>query len=110
MEQNIYKKRIMRRVYAVYILRKIFNQFTAKGAVFTLALFGFASLVHVAAVFDNMPSLLDTTSFFNFSYAAFVNTEFAVQALILALGVVALWLIKDAVGKLPKVNISFSQA
>lgn len=101
MEQKDIKKRIMRRIKTIYYLRKILNPFTMKGTVLAFSLAGFASLVHVAAVFENMPSLLNTTSFLSFSYNAFLNTEFAVQALILALFVTTVWLMRDVVLKIP---------
>lgn len=110
MEQQNTKKIIMRRVKTVYYLRKVFNWFTLKGVLAVFALMSFGSLVHVAAVFDNMPSVFNAERFFSFSYHAFMNTEIAVQAVILALIFVSVLLARDVVGKIFSSSFTFSHA
>ena len=96
----------MRRVIAVYYLRKVLNRFVLKVGILVLGALGFGSLVHVAAVFDNMPSITDVHGLSYFSYYAFMNTDIAVQGLILALGAVTLWLLRDIIREfVPKTRI-----
>ncbi len=94
MKESI-KHRTMRRVVAVYYLRKIINTVTLRVGIFTLMTLAFGSLVHVAAVFNNMPQLTDIGALVHFGTTAFFSTGIAVQAVILTLGVTALWLARD---------------
>ena len=74
-----------------------------------MAVLAFGSLVHVAAVFGNMPALTDIVSLSYFSYYAFMNTDIAVQAIILILGAVTLWLMRDIfIRFVPKPHLQYS--
>ena len=89
------QKRTMRRVIAVYYLKKVINMVTLKIGILTLTALAFGSLVHVAAVFNNMPQLTDVGALLQFSLAAFFNTGVVVQGIVLALGATTLWLMRD---------------
>lgn len=91
------KKRAMRRVMAVYYLRKVLNRFVLKSGVLVLGALSFGSLVHVAKVFENMPALTDVTGMLRFGLEAFINTEIAVQSVLVLFGVITLWLMRDVV-------------
>jgi len=105
------KIRTMRRVVAVYYLRKVLNLVTVKFVILALGAFAFGALVHVAAVFENMPALSNVGGFSTFSYYAFLHTEIAVQATIIALAVVTLWLIRDILkGIVPSAQIGLRHA
>lgn len=81
----------------VYYLRRVANPFMLKSSILLLGLFIFGTLVHTANVITNMPAFSDVVGLSRFSYYAFVNTEFMVQATIVSLLFVAAWLIKDVV-------------
>lgn len=101
----------MRRVVTVYYLRKVLNRFVLKVGILVLGALSFGSLVHVAAVFDNMPGLTDIYGLSYFSYYAFIHTEFLVQAIIVLAGVVTLWLLRDIIREfIPKTHIQYSHA
>lgn len=89
------RTRTMRRVITVYYLRKVLNRFVLKVGILVLGALSFGSLVHVAAVFNNMPHMTDLYSLSYFSYYAFMNTDIIVQAIIVTAGAVTLWLARD---------------
>lgn len=110
MKESI-KVRTMRRVVAVYYLRRVLNRFVLKSVIIVFVTLGFGSLVHVAAVFNNMPAFTNIGSFSLFSYYAFMNTEIAVQAVIVMLGIVTLWLARDIFKQfIPKLHLQYSHS
>jgi hypothetical protein len=94
MKESI-KRRAMRRVMTVYYLKKVFNMVTLRMGILVLMTLAFGSLVHVAAVFSNMPQLTDLGALIQFGFSAFFNTGIAVQCVVLSLGVLTLWLARD---------------
>ena len=111
MKQNVretIKARVMRRVVAVYYLRKILNWTTLKLGILGMLTLAFGSLVHVAAVFDNMPAVTDINGLYHFGSQAFIHTDVMVQGAILGLGILTLWLMKDALKAIhiPTVKLS----
>jgi len=89
------KKKIMRRIYFMFFLQKVFNSFAVK--VYALISFvGFmivqVSLVNVIA---NMPNMANINALYRFFVSAFLNTEFIVQALTLGALTATLLLLKD---------------
>ena len=97
MEANILKKKIMRRVYAMYALRLVINRFVLKCAALIFLGVGVVSVISVTDVLANMPHLLDTMALFYFSKYAFMNAELSVQAFLLGMTVFMMWLGKDLV-------------
>jgi len=91
------KKKIMRRVYFTYFLRKVFNPFAIK--IYTIVSFaGFiASQVSLVNVVANMPSMTNIDALYRFSTSAFLNTEFVVQLLSVGALVTIFLLLKDIV-------------
>jgi len=90
-------KRIMRRVYMIYMLRTLINPITLKSFVLFGAAFAMASLISVTNVLENMPSIADISVFFSFTFSAFTGTEVLVQLLVVAVAAVGLWLVRDFV-------------
>jgi hypothetical protein len=109
MQESI-KKRTMRRVVAVFYLRKVLNRFVLKVGILTLGALSFGSLVHVAAVFENMPSISNIGSFSLFSYYAFMNTDIFVQSVIVMAGLVTLWIMRDVLKLIHIPNVKLSHA
>ena len=91
------KKRIMRRIYFMFFLRKMTSSF----AIETYALVSFIgfllSLVSFKNVFANMPSVTNVPALYNFYTSAFLNTEFVVQVLFAAAAGVLFLLVKDII-------------
>lgn len=91
------KKKIMRRVYLAYFLRKAFNPLTMK-AYLIVSFAGFiASQVSLANVVANMPSVTNISALYLFSTSAFLNTEFAIQLLSVGVLIAIFLLLKDIV-------------
>ena len=100
----------MRRVVTVYYLRKVINRFTLKMGLLALTALAFGSLVHVAAVFNNMPSFTDFGALYNFMSFAFFNTGVMVQVVVVAMGAVTLWLMRDVFKAIQIPIMKFSHA
>jgi len=97
MDKNtiILKQKIMRRVRAIYLLRKIVNPVSLKCAVLLAFTTGVVSVVSTGSIVANMPHTFDIAALFHFSSYAFMNTEILVQAFILGTIGVMLWLARD---------------
>lgn len=80
---------------AVYYLRKVLNPFMLKCAALGVGLSIFGSLVHTANVIANMPAFNDVVGLSRFSYYAFVDTNFTVQTITVALLAVGVWIVRD---------------
>jgi hypothetical protein len=91
--QSPLQKRVMRRVYTVYVWRKIARPRTLKAFVLASVLAGITSLVSLPNVVANMPG--DPLMVLNFFAAAFVGTEMVVQLLSVVMLAVTLWLMRD---------------
>ncbi|MBI3631869.1 MAG: hypothetical protein HY225_00255 [Candidatus Vogelbacteria bacterium] len=94
---NIYlQKRIMRRVYFMWVLRQILSAASIKVMIIFAFLWQIKHIVYVRSVIANMPSITDIVANINFFSAAFAHTHPSVQLSIIASSVVALWLLNDA--------------
>lgn len=87
------QKRVMRRVYAVYLWRQIARPRTVKAFVLASALAGLTSLVSLPHVVANMPG--DPVRVLNFFAAAFVGTDMTVQMLSVVMVAFAAWIMRD---------------
>ena len=75
-------KRIMRRIYAVYVLRRATSARAVKLYALIVSTASVASLVSVSNVLANMPSLLDIRATLAFTFAAFLHTGALVQVFV----------------------------
>jgi hypothetical protein len=91
------KKRIMRRVYAVWFAKRITSPFVIKFVVLILFIFRMGSYVSFSNVVANMPSFAS----YGFFWSAFLNTETALKLLLVGVFLLAVWLLRD-------IKISFS--
>ena len=89
------KTRIMRRVYAIYVLRKMLSPRSLKVAIILASLWQIHTHVAEKFVLANMPRVADIVAVAKFYLAAFLHTQSIVQVSILASGVLVLWLAKD---------------
>mgnify|MGYP001613688259 CR=1 FL=1 len=86
----------MTRVYVIYVLRQITSSRCLKtmtlGATLALGTIWFSS----DQIFVNMFSAVDgLTPFLNFSWSAFLNTEWPVQFIVVLSSGLTLWLVRD---------------
>jgi len=97
MESNLIsiKKNIMLRVRFIHLIKRVAQPLAVKTVLFAAALYFVGRLVFVAKVFENAPAALDLQAFTAFFARAFLNTEFMVQAMLLAAVVFAIWAIRD---------------
>lgn len=100
MTESSIQRNVMRRVRTIHAVRPLTST-TALSTVFLLgALWGIGRQVWVAQVFQNMPSLADVGAVGRFAVAAFLHTEFIVQALTVLAVFAAVWLVRDGVRSL----------
>ena len=85
----------MRRVYAIWVVRKLLSPTVLKAGIIVVFVNQIASRVWVAKVFENAPSTADIVSFLNFFGTALYNTRTAVQLLSVATIFLAVWLLED---------------
>jgi len=90
------QKRIMRRVYAVWVMRALVGGVALK--LYTLLAFAVVSLRYISFgdVARNFMDVYKTSSS-TFIYSAFANTEIMTLALLAGMILVVSWLMKDIV-------------
>jgi hypothetical protein len=91
------KKRIMRRVYALYVLGRVLSRAAFKVYATLALLYGIKIFVHVEAVANNMPDLSNLSGLFDFMTYAAVNTNLAVQFIIFGVAALVVWVLRDAI-------------
>jgi len=107
MAEQILKRRIMRRVYAVWILKRLTSPVFMKLLILVGILRVSLSVVSVPNVLQNSPSLLsDPVASYAFFNAAFWNTDIAVKCLAIAIVATALWLVRDIFTESPVRQLS----
>lgn len=94
MKNSALSRRIMRRIYAVYVLRRVTSPTAFR--VYSLAAFSAAmvSLVSVGNIIANLPTG-SVFALYDFSLYAFMHTELAVQLLVVGIVGFSLWLARD---------------
>jgi hypothetical protein len=98
MEKGLLTNRIMRRVYAVYVLRCVLHPTLCKLYGVLVAVGGVAVFVSFGSVLQNVPS--DISYFYSFFVYAFAHTEFIVQLLVVSAVLFLGWLVFDIVARL----------
>ena len=91
------KKRIMQRVYAVYLMRKATSPVALQTyllSFLTLQLFLFVSMRHVV---ENAPGILNVAAFARFYAQSFLQTEPVVQVLAVGVLSVTSWMARGIV-------------
>lgn len=103
MNQSRIHTNVMRRVHIIHALQPLITTTALSTLAFLFALWGIGKQVWVAQVVQNMPSLADSAAFARFMLAAFANTEFVVQALVVIALAAVLWMVADALRSLRQV-------
>lgn len=101
MDKSKLHKRIMRRVYFVFLLQRVFSPKIMKLGAFSLSVVGLASAVSIGNVIANAP-LSDLGQLVSFTVAAFAGTTAFVQALSLIAGVCLVWYMRDIFKAMPR--------
>jgi hypothetical protein len=76
-------------------MKRTLQPFAIKMVVALAALFAVGRMVFVAKVFENAPSVSQVSDFGAFFVRAFTHTEFAVQAVILAVTIAGILALRD---------------
>ncbi|HBM45880.1 MAG: hypothetical protein UT05_C0006G0020 [Parcubacteria group bacterium GW2011_GWF2_38_76] len=100
------KNKIMRRVYAVWFLKKIFSLALLR-ALITLVLFmEFAREVSISSVINNLPKATDFSANYHYISFAFTHTEASVQIYLLGIMAMVSWIVLQKLVKLvPNIGI-----
>ncbi len=90
------KKRIMRRVYIISVMRRIFRPTVLKSVILVVFIAAGNVLVSVPNVINNMPISPNIGASFSFIMNALARTDILVQMIFLGSAILTVWLIKDA--------------
>ncbi len=97
MNHSQLKKRIMRRVYALYVLGKVLSKAALKVYATLALLYGIKIFVHVEAVANNMPDFNNLSGLYTFMTNAALNTDLAVQFIVFGVVALVAWVMRDAI-------------
>lgn len=89
----------MRRVYAVWVLKKVFSMAVLRALIFIAAIAQFSREVFVAQVFRNMPGTMDIGANSKYLYSAFLHTEHSVQIYLTLIGIAVVWFVAEKMVK-----------
>lgn len=103
MKNNTLQKSIMRRVYAVWFLKKITQPLFVKVYIFALLMWQFMSQVSMANVINNVPA--DFGKSINFFLDALIKTEVMVQGILLLSVVLGVFMVRDVLKREPHLEI-----
>lgn len=87
---------VMRRVYMVYTLRRIFSPRAFKYYALITAGTFFVSVVSFQAIIENMPKTSNMSDYANFYESAFIHTEVGTKIALVAIALAFLLIVRDA--------------
>ena len=85
----------MRRVYAIWFVKKILSPAVLKGGILVSILYQLKEYVSLRHVVGNAPSLADFSASFSFLASAFFHTQAMVQLLSIGLLAFGIWFVRD---------------
>ena len=97
MTNDILKKKIMRRVYMVWLAKRVVNPVSIKFVGLFVAFAWLRQYVSIKHVLYNSPSFTDLNETVSFFSHAFLNTNRLAEFLIVAVALLAVFLVRDAV-------------
>lgn len=100
MENNELEKKIMRRVYHIYVLRRLMSFRALCVYSFIGVCVGLASVISVGAVFSNIPFSAGLGSVGHYMLMALRDTEFLVHMLLGAGVILFVWILWDSMRSL----------
>ncbi|MDP2593645.1 MAG: hypothetical protein Q8P52_03290 [bacterium] len=89
------KRKVMSRIYAIYVWRILSRPLCVKTALFFALYAWIAAAVSVKDVMLNMPSMAELSALISFSLSAFLNAGHFLQTLSVAAVVIGGWLLFD---------------
>ena len=96
---NQLKNKIMRRVYAIWLLKKVFSLAVIRASIFSLLMVEFIREVSVINVIHNLPAKTDIISDLNYLSSAYIGTELTVQICLVVMAVILFWFLTDRIIK-----------
>lgn len=103
---KVFKKRIMRRVYTIWALRRIFSPFSMKLLILLGIVKQSANLIFVRSVLHNAPSPLDPIANLQFFSGAFFHTNLTIKLLLISILALSAWLLRDIVTR-PRLQLAY---
>jgi len=94
MNNSKIQKTVMRRIYAIRLMKLVVAPLAALAALL-VALWGIGREVWVAKVLENMPALSDVPGILTFGTTAFIQTDLIVQTLSVLFIAAILWLASE---------------
>ena len=104
MEKTNLHKRIMRRVYFISTLKRLFNPMLVKLYILAAIMWQGTQFVSVGHVLDNIAEV-SVGSLYQFSTYALTNTEFVVQILMILGSFLLLWALRDLVKRQSHISV-----
>lgn len=89
------RQEVMRRVWTVYVIRRVLNSEVVKGAVFGACCVTAVFLVSVPSVIQNMKNVPGITAELSYLFGAFLNTSVIVEGVVLVAAGVGCLLVWD---------------
>ncbi len=89
------KRQIMRKVYAIRMLRSCIKPTVLKAYALVVASIYLPHFVSFVDVFHNLSGVNGFSSYYSFFYSAVANTEVTALALTIFASIFILWIIKD---------------
>ncbi len=86
---------VMARVQRIYYMRKLIGPTAMKAYSLVVLSLALLSVVSVANIYANMPSIMSPAALFQFMTSALVQTELLVKMLLLGLAVVVVLFVRD---------------
>jgi len=90
-----FKKSIMRRVYVIWIFRRLTTPAMLKLYVFTTFMWQSAYYMSLPQVFANLPAITDVSANYSFAVTAFSRTELMMQVLFAGIVGIGAWFVSD---------------
>lgn len=111
---NLLQKRIMRRVYSVWFVKKVMPRLIAELAIFSVFIYLISRQVFVAKVLQYADQILASNSlnptvWANFIFNIFLQTEFIVQLSVLGSLLVVVFAFKTFITSLVQLNLVKSE-
>ena len=97
MHNIVLKKRIMRRIWALYVYRKATSPVALQTYLFSFLTWQLFMYVSMPSIVANAPQLSHPLAFAEFYFNSFINTEFWVQAIAVGLMSLGIWFVRNSI-------------
>ena len=97
MNNTALQKRIMRRVWGIYVYRKATSPMALQTYLFSFLTWQLFVYVSMSSVVANMPSITTPLMFAQFYFNSFINTGLWVQAIAVGFMSLGIWFVRNTV-------------